>query len=249
MNICIFDTETTSLNKPFTYNIGYVIVDLETYEIKVKRDFVVEQIWHNLPLFNSAYYADKRPLYVSAMRAKKTTMRKFGHITQTMIYDFKRFKVENAYAYNSDFDERVFNFNCDWFKVVNPFDNVKIFDIRGYVHQFIANRQDYLDFCEEHELFTESGNYSTTAESVQKFVINDCMFVEEHTALSDSLIELNILVTCLGLGAKINTEYKTKMSIKREVLTPFEIIVDTEVIFQGNYRKKYIRQGKYKFTL
>ena len=60
--ICVFDTETTSLDKPFCYNIGYVIADPETDEILLRRDFVVEQIWHNQPLFQTAYYAAQRPL-------------------------------------------------------------------------------------------------------------------------------------------------------------------------------------------
>ena len=70
MYICVFDSETTSLEKPFCYNIGYVIVNTEDFSIALRRSYVVEQIWHNLPLFSSAYYADKRELYVSAMRAR-----------------------------------------------------------------------------------------------------------------------------------------------------------------------------------
>ena len=35
MNICVFDTETTSLNKPFAYNIGYTILN-ENGEIQIK---------------------------------------------------------------------------------------------------------------------------------------------------------------------------------------------------------------------
>ena len=66
MNICVFDTETTSLEKPFCYNIGYLIIDIDTSTTLARRSYVVEQVWHNLPLFETAYYANKRPLYVSA---------------------------------------------------------------------------------------------------------------------------------------------------------------------------------------
>ena len=72
--ICIFDTETTSLDNPFCYNIGYIIVDIENDNTLVRRDFVVEQVWHNLPLLESAYYAKKRPLYVNRMRARLATL-------------------------------------------------------------------------------------------------------------------------------------------------------------------------------
>ena len=54
MKIVVFDTETIGLNKPWAYNIGYVIYDTETGEILEEKDFVVEQIWHNEPLFETA---------------------------------------------------------------------------------------------------------------------------------------------------------------------------------------------------
>ena len=87
MNIMVFDTETVSVNKPFCYNIGYVIYNTDTDEMLAQKDFVVEQIWHNMPLFSTAYYADKRPIYVNRMRAKKTKMNKFGYICKEMIRD------------------------------------------------------------------------------------------------------------------------------------------------------------------
>ena len=147
MNIVVFDTETTSLNKPFCYNIGYVIIDTKTLHNLVEKDFVVEQIWHNMPLFSTAYYAEKRPLYVAAMRARATRMDKFGYICQEMVRDFKRFDVQCAYAYNSPFDEKVFDFNCDWFKCQNPFDNIPIIDIRGNVQNFLID-EGFKKFCE-----------------------------------------------------------------------------------------------------
>ena len=56
MDICVFDTETTSLEKPFCYNIGYLIADSESGETLIKREFVVEQVWRNTIAFASAYY-------------------------------------------------------------------------------------------------------------------------------------------------------------------------------------------------
>ena len=62
MNIIVFDTETTNLEKPFCYNIGYVIANTETKEVLARKEFVVEQIWHNQELFATSYYATKKPI-------------------------------------------------------------------------------------------------------------------------------------------------------------------------------------------
>lgn len=249
MNILVFDTETTSLDKPFCYNIGYVITDTETNTILEERDFVVEQIWHNLELFQSAYYADKRPLYVSAMKARKTIMDKFGYICRQIARDIKAYEVESAYAYNSPFDEKVFNFCCDWFKCINPFENIPVYDIRGYAHNFICNTDEYIQYCEENKLFTESGNYSTTAESLFRFILKDNTFEEEHTALSDSEIETEILIECLNRGAEVATAYPVKFSFERKVEKKLDIVKNKETIASFLYQKITINKERTKITL
>ena len=60
----ILDTETTGLDKCFCYDCSWVIMDEETGEIVDMKANVVEQIWHNLPLFESAYYKEKRQKYL-----------------------------------------------------------------------------------------------------------------------------------------------------------------------------------------
>lgn len=214
-NVVVFDTETVNLEKPFCYNIGYTILNIDNGETLAKRDYVVEQVWHNPMLFITAYYADKREKYVKAMRSRKTIMAKYGYICQAMIRDFIKFEVIGAYAFNSPFDDKVFTYNSDWFKCNNPFDNLPIFDIRGYVHQFMVD-DNFKAFCETHGYFTDSGNYSTTAETVFRYLTNDTDFIEDHTALSDSEIEAAILLECLKRGAEINKAYEVKRSIKRE---------------------------------
>ena len=229
--IMVYDTETTSIDKPFCYNIGYVIIDIINKVVVLKRDFVCEQVWHNNMLFTTAYYSDKRQDYVKAMRGRKCLMEKFGYICRQMAKDIKDYGIEQAYAFNSSFDERVFEFNCDWFKCINPFDNVAVYDIRGYFHNVLDN--DYITWAEDNEKFTESGNYSSTAESVYQYISNDLDFIESHTALDDSEIESEILLYCLDKGCVLGTDYKAKRSIERVVPQEFVVKMNGTEVFKA----------------
>ncbi|MDV3429536.1 MAG: hypothetical protein LIR50_21350 [Bacillota bacterium] len=249
MNICVFDTETTSLDKPFCYNVGYIIVNTDNWEIISKNSYVVEQIWHNLPLFSSAYYADKRPLYVAEMKAHKTIMDKFGYICQKMIRDFNKYEISLAFAFNSSFDEKVFNFNCDWYKCNNPFDNVTIKDIRGFAHWFIVSPH-YKDFCDHYGYYTETGNYSTTAETFYRYLSNNTDFVEAHTALNDSEIEKDILESCVLMGADIiNDDCKAFRSIEKLSEKTLHIKTAEQTDYYFDYTKIRINKDKTEIVL
>jgi hypothetical protein len=244
MRICIVDTETTSTEKPFVYNIGYMIYDTDEKAILLREDFIAEQIWHNLELFTTAYFADKREGYISAMKSQKCRLEKLGHITQRMKRLFKAYEVTAAFAYNSPFDERVFNFNCDWFKIQNPFDNIPFYDIQSYAQHFICFNKDYQNFCDEHHFYTESGNYSQRAEHTYAFISNNPDFIEAHTALADCEIELQILLWCIDKGAEFNKEYKKYASIPRRVEKVLEVkTVDGEKV-RFPYKKIVVYKEK-----
>ena len=248
MNIVVFDTETVSLEKPFCYNIGYTIKDTETRAELVKRDYVVEQVWHNPMLFITAYYADKREGYVSAMRSRKTLMDKYGYICRTMIRDFIAYDVKGAYAYNSPFDDKVFTFNSDWYKCNNPFDNLTIFDIRGYVHAFLLDNE-FFDFCDKNGYYTDTGNYSTTAETVYRYITGNTGFIEDHTALSDSEIEAEILFKCLERGAELNKNYPVLRSVKREIEKTLTLYDTDGVQHKFDYHSIRINKEKTEIKL
>ena len=250
MNSMVFDTETTDLNSPFCYDVGYLIVNAETEEILVRRHYIVEQVWHNLPLFESAYYKDKRQQYVSLMRSRQAILDKWGYIMRQISKDIRNYSVAMAYAYNSDFDEKVMNFNNDWFKTINPFETVPIFDIWAMATNFITNRADYKQFCEEHKFFSDTGNYKSSAEVVYRFITNNPDFVEAHMGVLDGDIEAAILFHCVKvLGAEFGKAYKLNNVCKRDPPTPFTIKVNNNVLFEGEYKKKYVRNNVYNFTV
>ena len=248
MNIIVFDCETTSLDKPFCYDVGYSILNMETMLVEEEKHFVIEQNWHNLPLFESAYYKEKRPLYIQLMRQHKAKMDKWGYVMKEMKRDIIKYGISDAYAYNSDFDDKVFTFNCDWFKCNNPLENVAIHDIWGYASEYITSKTEYQLFCEKNQRFTDTGNYKGSAEVVYQFLKNEPDFVEAHMGLYDTQIESTILVECIAMGAEWGTDYKVKKILPRQIEKPFSIKVNGKIIYEGNYVKKYVRDDNYSFT-
>ena len=132
MKVMVFDTETISTAKPFCYNLGYVIMDFDKIQTLTIQDLVIEQIYKNKPLFETAYYSEKKSIYTSKMKGKTMVMKKFGHACMKMRNDIRKYDITHVYAFNSPFDNRVMNFNCDFFKVKNPLHEVEIRDIRAY---------------------------------------------------------------------------------------------------------------------
>lgn len=86
-------------------------------------------------------------------------------------------------------------------------------------------------WCEEHKAFSDSGNYSTTAENIYRYISGYNDFVEEHTALADSEIETEILLFALDAGAEIETDYKAFRSIVRSQRKQFTVKKNNEIVF------------------
>jgi len=242
MNILVFDTETVDVEHAFCYNVGYTIVNIETREKLIKRDYVIEQVWENKMLFSTAYYAEKKQLYINALRGRKASIKHWGHTMQRMIKDIQEYNVEFAYAFNSPFDVRVFDFNSEWFKSSNALDYVQTIDIRGLINKLLFS-DEYKAFCEENGYYTESGNYSGNAETLTKFIRQDKEFIEDHTALSDSLIEADIILYMIDkYGVDITKEGKVYATIPRETEREM-VIVHNGVEHKFTYLKKLTRNG------
>ena len=246
-NVIVLDTETTSLDKPFCYDISWVIMEKETGKIIDFKANVVEQIWHNLPLFESAYYKEKRVKYIDMMRKHDAVMDKWGYIMRKLKQDIRKYDITEVYAYNSDFDDKVIAYNCDWFKCNNPLEEVAVYDIWGYASEYITNEAPYKKFCEDNERFTDTGNYKGSAEVVYQYITDNADFVEEHMGLFDSEIESAILWECINRGAKWAESYKAVKILTRPVLHPFTIKIDGVDIYNGEYSKKYVRNDVYNF--
>ena len=195
----ILDTETISLEKPFIYDLGYIVAN-DKGEIVATKSYVITQIWNNKELFATSYYANKKPLYLQRLKSGYSKKVSWGNAMRYLANDIKKYGITEIYAYNSRFDTRAINFMCAWFKVNNGLGALKINDIMNYIKP-ITETLDYYEFCANNNYMTtqETPKPQKKAETLYRYLTKNVDFLEEHTGLEDSKIELFILTQALAL--------------------------------------------------
>lgn len=63
--------------------------------------------------------------------------------------------------------------------------------------QTIACRKKYVNYCKDHNFRTARGSCSTSAQVVYGYLTNNPDYIEEHTALEDAKIEMEIFLACI----------------------------------------------------
>lgn len=204
-NILVLDTETAPTvnykdNKAhpetsLVYDFGYTIRDKDGNVVR-ERSIVITDTFYQYKLMKSAYYADKLPQYYEGIKNGEWTELSFLEAWRTFKADCKECDVKSAWAFNCRFDEIALNNTCrtysngfaPWFI---PY-KLRLRDVWDYASN-ITSTKAYLKYCVNNGLFTVTGNPSTSAESVYKFINDQHDFEEDHTALSDARIEYEIL--------------------------------------------------------
>ena len=117
---CVLDSETATLAfadeiaqgnaeikksiaiaKPLVYDIGWTICD-RAGNIHDKKQFLIAETFAVPSVFNTAYYASKRPIYLEMLKRGETTVKPWNEVMDIFISDLKR--VNAVGAFNSMFD-------------------------------------------------------------------------------------------------------------------------------------------------
>jgi hypothetical protein len=200
-NCILTDTETINDFKyPLVHDMGWTVLDKE-FNKKVSRRYLVEEFhrYGNPLLNNNEFYGGKKFLYDKAKKENSVEMLPFNEIIEKFFDDVKTYKVTCVCAYNLAFDDRAIKATYAFFnngeneKFCEKFDRLSKLCIYKLATDTILNTDDYRQFATENGLVSDSGNYSTTAESCYRFIKNDTDYIEEHTALADVFDETEIL--------------------------------------------------------
>lgn len=90
-----------AIAKPLIYDLGWTIVDRQG-RVYARRNFLITEIFSVPAIFNTAYYASKRPLYLERLRNGEITLTDWNTAATALLEDMR--EVEAVGAYNSMFD-------------------------------------------------------------------------------------------------------------------------------------------------
>lgn len=188
---CTLDTETVGGASSPTgmYNLGCTIHDKDG-NISATTSLLVME--HYDKIKNDDYAKKNFPIYEE--RLKAGTMSAVA--TEKEALDILRnlcrmYNVKYVMAYNSGFD---------FVKTIcrELLDEFEFIDIYLMALQTVTHLKKYRKFCIDNNKISASGkSCSTSAETVYGYFTNNSDYVEEHTALSDALIEMEIFKQCL----------------------------------------------------
>lgn len=230
-----------AIAKPLVYDIGWVVSDRKGNVIKTEN-FLIQETFFVPNVFNTAYYKDKRPIYIELLKTKKIQTKTWNEAIEILLEDLE--KCDLTVAYNACFDfkkaipftEKFINhlYNEDFpiweekqkekcFKILKGTDEsnnseylMPYFELRGKRYPLadlweisckkLINNQRYKNYCLKNKLLTNSATYfKTSAETTFQYLAKNESFEEDHTALSDALIEKDILTKALNKG-KVEAE-------------------------------------------
>lgn len=95
------DRKNIAIAKPLIYDIGWKIVDRQGNEYN-RMNFLISEIFSVPAVFDTAYYADKRPIYLEKLRKGEIVLTDWQTAMTALTADLEI--VEAVGAYNSMFD-------------------------------------------------------------------------------------------------------------------------------------------------
>ena len=205
------DTETAnSLEDPFMYDIGGAIHDKQGNVLETFSFIIYEIFCGDRKLFNTAYYAGKRPIYEEQIKKGERKIVSI-YTARRHIYELcEKYKVKAIIAHNARFDYRSTNCTLRYItKSKNRFFlpyGIPIWDTLKMAEDTICKQKTYIRFCEKNNYLRANGQPRATAEILYRYIIGDNDFCESHTGLEDVLIEKEIFVKCVRQHKKMRKE-------------------------------------------
>lgn len=198
----VFDTETcNSIDDPIVYDIGGAVVDKKgnVYET---FSFVIYEVFCEMKdLMQSAYYAEKIPMYEKQIANGERKIVKYSTAKKYINELARKYHIKAMVAHNARFDYRsttktqryLTKSKYRWFI---PY-GVELWDTMKMANDTICKQVHYKEFCYSNGYLTKNGRVRKTAEILYRYISGEHDFIEEHTGLADVMIEKEIFAHCI----------------------------------------------------
>ncbi len=202
------DTETAnSLDDPMMYDLGGAIHDRRG-KVEETFSFVIYDVFcADRTLFNTAYYAEKRPIYEADIASGKRRIVTILTARKYIADLCKKYKVRAIIAHNARFDYAATNKTLRYItkskmRFFLPYE-IPLWDTLKMAQDTICKQPTYIRWCQANDYCQKSGKPRATAEILYRYITQDTDFIEEHTGLEDVLIEKEIFVKCMRQHKKM----------------------------------------------
>lgn len=195
MNVAVIDTETTK--NGYVYDLGVAIMNAATGEIVDTMNVIVEETFNDVSAMATSYYAAKIPAYLEEINAGTLEVLPFSECFKRFSALLETYNVRSVWAYNMAFDFKALNRTIT--ELSNGFvtcffsDSVTCYDLMSSAINLVGNTRRYQKWAIAHDYVTPTGRARATAETMFRFISDDDSFIENHTALSDAMVEADIL--------------------------------------------------------
>lgn len=210
-NLMEYHYMTAHRQRQIIFDFGYVVGDKHGNVLKEQR-FIIREVFLNMEIMKHAHYFAKFPDYIEELYERRNVIKMVSWVDakSELEKDLLNYEVSEMYAYNAAFDSRaiaethrIITHGVSRFTLFKDY-QIKLNCIWGMACETILQRDKYIKFCIDNGFVSSSGNIKTSAETVYRYLINDPEYVEEHTALEDSIIEHEILAHCFKAKQKMS---------------------------------------------
>ena len=198
-SILVLDTECCDL-KGHVYDVGYTVTNRRG-EILTTYNALVEEIFTDAEMMMGAFYARKLFTHYAPMLDRgEISLKPWAEIVTQMRDDVNTYGVNVVAAYNMGFDRRVMRQTNkllgEGMVFEGCFPQPRILDIWQFACETKLSQARYKEIARDLGWVSSAGNIRTGAEYAYRFCSGDFGFIEDHTALSDAIIETKILADC-----------------------------------------------------
>lgn len=191
------------------FEIGIKVFDTESQKVVKEKSYLVRKFFNNKYIMFSTFSATKYPKYMERLDTDKRFKNASANdISKDITKIVERYNIKIMVAHNGNFDKGALSRLFEEFGTENPFENLDLLDTME-LSKVITFSKDYTEYCianmqvknsvNESAFITNSGRVRTTAQAIYSFITNNPKYEEEHTALEDIDIEIEIFKTSLSM--------------------------------------------------